>query len=258
MPETAVFAPGTVAWVDISSKDVEASKGFYSRLFNWQPQTIPDPQAGGYTFWMLNGKMVGALGPTQSDQQPASAWAVYFATEDADATATAVKAAGGKVIAEPFDVMDQGRMATFQDPAGAIFSVWQPREGVKGLELTNQPSAYAWAELHARGIEKARPFYQKVFGWGTKMSPMGEGQPDYTEFQVKGNSIAGGMESMQPPQVPSHWLVYFASADVDATARKAAELGGKVMAEPQDFPGGRFAVVTDPHGGAFGILRMSQ
>ena len=134
MPETAVFAPGTVAWVDISSKDVEASKGFYSKLFNWQPQTIPDPQAGGYTFWMLNGKMVGALGPTMSEQQPPSAWAVYFATEDADATAKKVKEAGGKVIAEPFDVMDQGRMATFQDPSGAIFSVWQPKEGVKGLE----------------------------------------------------------------------------------------------------------------------------
>ena len=207
---------------------------------------------------MLNGKMVGALGPTQSDQQPASAWAVYFATENADGTARDVKAAGGKVIAEPFDVMDQGRMATFQDPAGAIFSVWQPKEGVKGLELTNQPSSYAWAELHARGIDKARPFYQKLFGWGTKMSPMGEGQPDYTEFQVKGNSVAGGMESMQPPPVPSFWLVYFGSADVDATARKAAELGGKVMAEPQDFPGGRFAVVTDPQGGSFGILRMSQ
>jgi len=258
MPETAVFAPGTVVWVDISSKDVEASKGFYSKLFNWQPQTIPDPQAGGYTFWMLNGKMVGALGPTQSEQQPASAWAVYFATEDAGATATKVKEAGGTVIVEPFDVIEQGRMATFQDPSGGFFSVWQPKEGVKGLEVTNQPGAYAWAELHARGIDKARAFYQKLFGWETKLSPMGEGQPDYTEFQVKGNSVAGGMESMQPPPTPSFWLIYFAATDVDATAKKAAQLGGKVMAEPQDFPGGRFAVVTDPQGGTFGILRMSQ
>jgi len=255
MPETAVFAPGTVAWVDISSKDVEASKGFYSKLFNWQPQPIPDPQAGGYTFWMLNGKMVGALGPTQSEQQPASAWAIYFATEDADATAKKVKEAGGKVVQEPFDVMDQGRMAVFQDPTGAFFSVWQPKEGVKGLEVTNQPNAYAWSELHTRGIDKARPFYQKVFGWGTKTSPMGEGQPDYTEFQVKGDSIAGGMEV---PQVPPHWLVYFATTDVDATAKKAPQLGGRVMVEPQDFPGGRFAVLVDPQGGAFGILRMSQ
>jgi uncharacterized protein len=258
MPETAVFAPGTVAWVDIASKDVEAAKGFYSKLFNWQPQTIPDPQAGGYTFWMLNGKMVGALGPTMSEQQPPSAWTVYFATDDADATAKKVKELGGTVVAEPFDVMDQGRMATFQDPSGAIFSVWQPREGVKGLEVTNQPGSFAWVELHARGIDKARPFYQKLFGWGTKLSPMGEGQPDYTEFQVKGNSVAGGMESVQPQGIPSFWLTYFGTADVDATAKKAAQIGGNVMAEPQDFPGGRFAVITDPQGGSFGILRMSQ
>ena len=257
MPETAVFAPGTVNWADLSSKDLEVSKTFYSKLFGWQPNTIPDPQAGGYTMFLLNGKQVGAVGPTQSDQQPASAWAVYFATEDADKSAKAVKDAGGQVIAEPFEVMGQGRMAVFQDPSGAFFSVWEP--GLhKGFEASNQPNAYAWAELNAHGIDKATAFYKKLFGWGTKTSPMGPGQGDYTEFQVKGKSIAGGYETQQAPQAPSFWLVYFAATDVDGTAKKAAQLGGKVMAEPQDFPGGRFAVVTDPQGGAFGILRMSE
>jgi predicted enzyme related to lactoylglutathione lyase len=257
MPETAVAAPGTVNWVDISSRNVEASKTFYSKLFGWQPETVPDPQAGGYTFFKLNGKQVSALGPTQSEQQPPSAWSIYFATDDADATAKKVKDAGGKVISEPFDVMGVGRMAVFQDPTGAFFSVWQPGQH-KGFELSNQPSAYAWAELNTRGIDKATSFYQKVFGWGVKKSPMGEGQGDYTEFQIDGNSIAGGYETQQPPEVPPHWLVYFAADDPDATTKKVAQLGGKVMLEPQDFPGGRFAIASDPQGGAFGILRMTR
>ena len=110
MPEVAVYAPGTVSWVDLQSKDLEKSKAFYSKLFGWQPNTIPDPQAGGYTWFLQDGKQVGALGGTQSPDQPTS-WSIYFATEDADKTAEAVKAAGGKVIAEPFDVMGAGGMA---------------------------------------------------------------------------------------------------------------------------------------------------
>ncbi len=73
MPETAVAAPGTVNWVDLASKDIEKSKTFYSNLFGWQPETIPDPQAGGYTLFKLKGKQVSALGPTQSEMQPPSA-----------------------------------------------------------------------------------------------------------------------------------------------------------------------------------------
>jgi len=147
MPEVAVYAPGTVSWVDLASKDLEKSKAFYSKLFGWQAQTIEDPQAGGYTMFLINGKQASALGPNQDEQQPPSAWSIYFATEDAKKTAQAVKDAGGKVIAEPMDVMGQGVMAVFQDPTGAFFSVWQP--GIhKGFEVPpGQPSTYAWAEL---------------------------------------------------------------------------------------------------------------
>ncbi len=259
MPETAVYAPGTVSWVDLASKDLEKAKTFYSKLFGWQPQTIEDPQAGGYTMFMINGKQATALGPNQDEMQPPAAWSVYFATEDAKKTAQAVKDAGGKVIVEPMDVMGQGVMAVFQDSTGAYFSVWQP--GIhKGFEVPpGQPNTYAWAELNTRGIDKARDFYKKVFGWGNKISEMGPGMGDYTEFQVNGESQAGGMEmTMQPASVPPYWMVYFASNDVDASTRKVKELGGKVMLEPQEFPGGRFSIVADPQGGAFGILKMKQ
>ena len=259
MPEVAVYAPGTVNWVDLASKDLEKSKTFYSKLFGWQAQTIEDPQAGGYTMFLIDGKQASALGPNQSEQQPPSAWSIYFATEDAKKTAQAVKDAGGKVVAEPMDVMGQGTMAVFQDPAGAFFSVWQP--GIhKGFEIQHgQPNTYAWAELNTRGIDKARDFYKKVFGWTSKTSPMGPNMPDYTEFQLDGTSIVGGLEmTMQPANMPPYWMIYIASADVDASTKKVKELGGNVMVEPHDFPGGRFSIVTDPQGGAFGILTMKQ
>jgi len=124
---------------------------------------------------------------------------------------------------------------------------------------TQGPNSFGWAELNARGVDKALPFYQKLFGWTEKKSPMGEGQPgQYTEFQVAGESVAGGMEmnSMVPAEVPSYWMLYFNVDDVDAATKKAIELGAKQMLEPQDFPGGRFSILADPQGATFGLLKQ--
>ena len=150
-------------------------------------------------------------------------------------------------------------MAVFQDPQGAFFSVWQAIQN-NGFEVEpGQPNTYAWAELNTRGIDKARDFYKKVFGWGSKISPMGNNMPDYTEFQVDGNSIVGGMEmTMQPANVPPYWMLYFGSTDVDASTKKAKDLGANVLVEPQEFPGGRFSIAMDPQGAVFGILTMKQ
>ncbi len=118
-----------------------------------------------------------------------------------------------------------------------------------------------WAELHLRGIEKTVPFYKKVFGWGENKSQMSEGQDgQYTDFQLKGDSIAGGMEMnpMVPAEVPSYWMVYFNVDDVDKAFKKAMEGGDKEMLAPQNMPGGRFAIVSDPQGAAFGLLKMDQ
>jgi uncharacterized protein len=157
----------------------------------------------------------------------------------------------------PFDVGDQGRMAVYQDPAGAYISAWQGTR--MGGFQTNAPNSFGWAELNARGVEKALPFYQRVFGWTTRQSDMGEGQPAYTEFLLDGQSIAGAweMNPMVPAEVPSYWQIYFTVEDVDAAYRKALDLGAREMLAPQDFPGGRFAIVSDPEGASFGLLKMA-
>jgi len=258
MAETRTFVANAPAWVDLSSTDPAAARDYYGKLFGWKVDLAPDPGAGGYALATIDGKNVAGIGGTQDPHGP-SAWMVYIGSRDADATAIKVEAAGGKVIAPPFDVLDSGRMGVFQDPTGAFISVWQPKN-MQGADIMNAPNSFAWAELNARGVDKAKAFYTKVFGWTTKDSPMGEGQAIYTEFQLQGNSIAGGMEmmAMVPAGVPSYWLVYFGVGDVDKALKKGVELGGKGLVEAMDFPGGRFAVVQDPQGAAFGLLRMQQ
>jgi hypothetical protein len=53
------------------------------------------------------------------------------------------------------------------------------------------------------------------------------------------------------PDVPAHWSVTFAVDDADATAEKAAELGGQVVVPPFDAPWVRMTVITDPQGATF-------
>ncbi|HEY1455915.1 MAG TPA: VOC family protein [Candidatus Dormibacteraeota bacterium] len=258
MADTKTFVVNAPAWVDLSSTDAAASRDYYSKLFGWKVELAPDPGAGGYALAKSAGKNVAGIGPTQDPQGP-SAWMVYIGVSDAEETAEKIQAAGGKVVAPPFDVLKSGRMAVFQDPAGAYISVWQPNE-MPGFDVLRSANAYSWAELNARGIDKATAFYTKVFGWTTKVSPMGEGQPDYTEFQLKGESIAGGMEMnpMVPKEVPSYWMVYFGAKDVDQSFKKAIDLGATEMVAPMDFPGGRFAILSDPQGAMFGLMSSDQ
>jgi predicted enzyme related to lactoylglutathione lyase len=244
------------SWVDLSSSDPKASSEFYAKLFGWQMQVSPDPQYGGYVVAQIGGKDVAGIGPKMMPEAP-TAWMVYVGTSDADALSAKVQAAGGKVIAPTMDVGDQGRMAVFQDPAGAFISAWQPK-AMAGFQ-TDVPGAFGWAELSARGLDKALPFYAAVFGWSPRRSEMGDAERPYTEFLLGGDSIAGAMEMnpMVPAGVPSYWMVYFNVGDVDVSFRKAIDAGATEMLSPTDFPGGRFAILADPQGATFGLLKTN-
>jgi len=257
MAEAKTAVANKPIWVDLSSQDAAGSRDFYSKLFGWKVDVNPDPQYGGYAMAKIGGKDVAGIGPHQMPDAP-SAWTVYIGTADAADSARKAKAAGGNVIVEPMQVGPQGVMAIIQDPSGAMIGVWQPKQ-MAGSQVMGEANSYGWAELNSRGVDKAKPFYTKLFGWGEKKSEMAEGQ-EYTEFLAGGESIAGGMEMnpMVPKEVPSYWLVYFNVSDVDKAHQKATQLGAKSMLEPQDFPGGRFAILSDPQGAAFGLLKMKS
>jgi uncharacterized protein len=255
MADAAVAIANKPAWVDLGTKDPAAAREFYAKVFGWEVEVNPDPQYGGYGLAKINGKDVAGIGGTQSPDQP-SAWSTYIGTEDIDKLGAQVETAGGKVIAPAFDVGDQGKMAVYQDPIGAVISAWQPT--IMGGFQTHGANTFGWAELNARGLEKALPFYQQIFGWAPKKSD-GDGQP-YTEFLVDGESIAGAQEidPMVPAEMPSYWMVYFNVDDVDRTFKKAIDAGARETMAPQDFPGGKFAIVSDPQGAFFGLMKLAQ
>jgi predicted enzyme related to lactoylglutathione lyase len=254
--KTPVYAPGTPVWVDLGSPDPTASTRFYNELFGWQSEDLGEA-SGHYNMFRQGGKMVAAVGPLMSAEQP-TAWSTYISTRNAEETAKKVTEAGGKVLMAPMAVMDQGSMAVFADPTGGVFSVWQPA-AMTGAELVNKPNSLSWNELASRDMGAATAFYTKVFGWTPLVHDMGNGE-QYTEWQIDGKSIGGGMQmgSMYPANVPSHWLVYFAVANTDDTVKRAQDLGGKVISPARDIPQGRMAIVTDPQGATFAVIQLSQ
>jgi predicted enzyme related to lactoylglutathione lyase len=199
-------------------------------------------------------------------------WNTYVWVESADETASRVRAAGGSVLMEPFDVLDAGRMAVFSDPEGATFCVWQAKQH-RGARVVNEPGSLNFNDLHSRDVDGAKSFYASVFGWETLSLEGGfemwtlPGYGDYLEQDDpdlrKRLAEFGGptgfedvVASIAPiagdqPDVPAHWGVTFAVDDADATAKKAAKLGGSVVVPPFDAPWVRMTVLTDPQGASF-------
>ena len=259
MAEMTTYAPGAPCWIDLSSPDIDESVGFYSTVLGWDvPESENPEETGGYRQAMVNGRSAAGLMPQMQEGQP-TAWSTYISVEDADATAAKVKDAGGQAIVEPMDVMDLGRMAVFADPTGAVVGVWQPKS-FAGAGIANEPGAFIWHELGTRDPDAAKDFYGAVFGWTFR--DFGEGGNYWTIHLGDEEGGVGGVMDIRgriPDEIPAHWLVYFAVDDVDATAQEASEAGANVAAGPDDIPNvGRYAVLTDPHGAAFGIWKSAS
>jgi uncharacterized protein len=263
MTEMTTYAPGTPNWVDLSSPDLERSIEFYGELLGWEvPESPNAEQTGGYRQAMRSGKAAAGMLPLMQEGQP-PAWTSYVSVTDADATAAAVREAGGQVIAEPMDVMDLGRMAAFSDPEGAFFGVWQPGS-FAGAEVVNEPGAFSWNELNTRDPEAEKAFYASVLGWEAREMDMGDAGT-YTTFHLKGaaeddRGIAGllDMTAQQiPEEIPSHWLTYFTIEELEPTIEKAEAAGGRKTFGILELGFGRIAILTDPHGAAFGIWQTT-
>lgn len=114
--------------------------------------------------------------------------------------------------------------------------------------------AFSWAELATSDVEGAKKFYSALLGWTTEPAPV-EGM-SYTLAKVGEERVAGIMSNQcTGGEIKPQWGIYITVDDVDATARKAEELGGKVLMPPTDIPKvGRFAALMDPQGVMFSVI----
>lgn len=251
MTDHTSYQPGEPIWVDLGTPDMDASIAFYGGLFGWTIGESQGEEFGGYRNFSSGGKQVAGIMPLMSPDMP-PVWSCYVATDDTEKTVAKVTEAGGTVVAPPMAVAELGTMAIYTAPDGSFFGTWEAGTHI-GSERTHEEGCPAWIELSTRDQAAALPFYSAVFGWGTEVNP------GYTEFQQGGTSIAGCMDMnpMVPEGVPSYWMPYFQAEDPAAKAQEAAALGATVLVPFMEMDKVAFAVVADPHGSTFGLLRIN-
>jgi predicted enzyme related to lactoylglutathione lyase len=246
---TVTTTVGKFVWHEQVSSDPKQAQDFYTQLLGWEVEVFK-PGEMDYPMISSGGQTHGGFGTAQEGAPPPH-WLGHVQVENVDETVERAKQAGGKIAYGPVEMPEVGRLAIIVDPQGAFLGAYQPAgEGPPGSGV------FVWDELGTSDVEAAQSFYGEVFGWTTR--DMG---PDYGGYKIfqRGDSDVGGLMSLPDSSLPSQWLPYVGTDDVDGTLARAKELGAAAVMGPMDVPTvGRIAVLRDPQEAAFGLFKPAS
>jgi predicted enzyme related to lactoylglutathione lyase len=238
---------------------MQAAKEFYGGIFGWQ--TVDQDTQGGppYAEFRLEGQGAAGLGQ-MSDEMKAQGippmWNSYVNVDDVEKATKKAQELGAQVTVPVMKVVEAGWLSFIQDPTGGHLGLWQKNQ-LLGAQVVSEPGSFCWNELATRDIETARAFYSQLLDW--ELLPFQGGPTKYYIAKNKGKEAAGLMQmDEQWGNIPPHWMVYFSVSDTDATVERITQAGGKVHVPPFDIPVGRMAVVADPEGGVFSLIRLAR
>lgn len=242
----ALATGGKFVWHEHVSSDPKQAEDFYTRLFGWGTEVFK-PAEADYVMISSGGEGHGGFSKAMEGAPPPH-WLSHVAVENLEDTIETAQRGGGRLAAGPFDMSEVGRFAIIADPQGAYVSLYQPESDGPGPE-----GVFVWDELGTTDVDGAQRFYEQVFGWTT--TEMGPEYGGYRIFNCGETGIAGLM-TLADDSTPAHWQPYIAVDDPDRTTAKATELGGSALMEPMDVPNvGRIAVLRDPQGAVFGVIK---
>jgi predicted enzyme related to lactoylglutathione lyase len=234
---------GAIAWHELYTDDVEAASRFYAELLGVE---LESADLGGVEYPMLRKDGRTHAGFAVKDEEHAQVrphWYPYVLVQDVDGAIESATRGGAELYFGPVDVGEGLRAAVLGDPQHASF-------GVMSRDQEPPMGVFAWDELHAPDPDSAASFYGGLFGWTTS-----EFVEEYRLFNA-GETPVGGLMKERSGSPGASWLTYFAVDDTDAAAARAMELGAGVVVPPESMETvGRYAVLTDPTGAAFGLHR---
>ncbi|MEK3779407.1 VOC family protein [Paenibacillus sp. FSL R5-0810] len=236
---------GQLAWVDLKTPRIDTTKTFYGDLFGWRfkeellPGRVMTKMHSSEREW-------GSLTALDSPVIPKGAkphTSLYFGVQHVDASVAKVKALGGIVLVEPFDVMNL-RLSTIQDPTGAVItlqSAKEPHHLNLGMAAEGLPG---WLELTTTNLEVSGEFYSKLFDWNLEYQ-----NRDAAVLYCKKDQYESSVTVSASEHGKSEWKVYYVVHDCEESLIKAESLGAHAILEPREKPGvGRFASFTGPDG----------
>jgi hypothetical protein len=250
---------GRFVWYELLTSDPKGAMEFYSDVVGWKTQPY---ETGDYTMWVGGQGPLGGvtLLPEAAKQMGAPPyWQANVQVANVDETVAKVKELGGKVYVTE-DIPKVGRFAVISDPQGAVISVFTPASDMPAHDIA-KPGEFSWHELYTTDHEAAFAFYHQIAGWERlgefDMGPMGK----YLLWGREGKQLGGMMtkpKDMKTPdgrEVPTAWMFYVTTGELDAALERAKARGARVLNGPMEVPGGqRIVQLMDPQGAAFALV----
>jgi predicted enzyme related to lactoylglutathione lyase len=255
------YKQGQFCWVELQTTNPKEAKNFYGELLGWDFKENPISDSEVYIM-ASRGKNVicgmMTLGKEERDHKVPPHWNNYVSVKNADETSKKAKTLGGKILAEPFDVMDVGRMAVIQDPTGPIFCIWQPKNHVGMAADSMDLGSFCWNECGTHNVKKAEEFYSKLFSWEIKKSTSEKMQ--YGEIYLEEKHPFGGIYELtkEMKDVPPHWICYFNVENCKKSTDLAKKMGAAIRMDNMAIPDmGHISVISDPQGAVFGLFSIN-
>jgi predicted enzyme related to lactoylglutathione lyase len=163
---------GDFIWYELMTSDADGAREFYSAVVGWDIEGKSDAPMDYRMISASDGPVAGLM-PLTAEMQSGGArscWMGYVLVDDVDASAEAVKAAGGSIHMEPWDIPGIGRMAYVADPQGVLFYTMKPTPPADRPDAQSTSFAAmkpmvghcAWNELSTTDPEAAKAFYGRT------------------------------------------------------------------------------------------------
>ncbi len=113
--------------VELNTPDPQKAKAFYSKLFEWELEEMPNPVVPSNSYTII--KVGTGTGGGMMQQVPNGplAWLPYVSVEDVRASTQKATSLGGKIMKDVTEVPGMGWFSIIQDPTGAILGLWQTK-----------------------------------------------------------------------------------------------------------------------------------
>jgi predicted enzyme related to lactoylglutathione lyase len=238
-----------VTWFEINGPEAEQTAKFYSELFGWHVDAMPEANYNLIDTHSGSG-INGGIGQTREGQPPHSVF--YAENPDIQALLDKAESLGAKTVVPVTDIPDMVTFAQFTDPWGNLIGLVKGDGSTRVSDGDNPP--VDWFELQCSEPQKAWDFYRNLFGWEIKGSE-GAGPP-HGEIDA-GSGIHGGIGGS--PDGKPYVTMYALVDDFQKYLERSEALGGTTIMQPMEVgEGTSIAVFRDPQGTMFGLYTRSN
>ena len=251
--------PGKIIWHDLFTSMPGEMAAFYGTLFGWESEARD--LNGNQVFLMWSGGYpVAAIverAKVEGDTD-GGIWIGYASTGSAEAVASLVTAAGGRILVETGTFPGRGEHAIFRDDQGAIFGVLNSETGDPGEYLPNVGDFF-WSQHLSLNVDAAAAFYGSVSRYELVEDDRFE---DSRLFILSSGGFArAGLSPLagDTPAEKADWIHFIRVDSVEQTIARLAGTGARVLLAPSgEILDGRLAILSDPSGALVGIMEAAD